>query len=317
MTLRRGCDNEPVPSTERRLSPAAARALRILETLAADPSRGLTLTELRRELRFSHGNLHAILATMEAAGHVRRDATTKAYFLGPALIGIGAAARATYPAVETAMPFMESLAAELDTECRAGMRAGDEILVVARVGPQQPEGYGVTVGERFPLTPPLGLSYLAWSSEEDIEAYLASAADDLGAAQLARYRDAIEALRGRGYAVNLESPPQRALVDTANRILAEASREGYEQQLTDLAHEIGRHAYVLTGAGIDAIDVGHVLHVGAPVFGPDGTVELVVGVSFVTPYLAGHAITDVAELVVAATQEITRKRGGRAPEPPR
>jgi len=294
---------------DRRTSPAAARALRVLETLAVEPaSRGLTMTELRRKLGFSQGNLHAILSTMEAAGHVRRDALTRAYTLGPALLAIGEAARQTYPSVQAATPFMEELARELDTECRAGMVVGEEILVVARVGPGQPPGYGVTVGARFPLAPPLGIAHIAWSSAETVDAYLGGAAGHLNDEELGRLHAALVAVRGRGYSINVEAGPRRGISETAGRIVAEASREAHQQQLTDLVRELGHHDYVLSEPG--GLDVGQVLHVGAPAFGPDGSVELVIGVSFLTPHLAGRRIAEVADRLVATTTAVTIELGG-------
>jgi DNA-binding IclR family transcriptional regulator len=281
----------------------------VLDTIAVDaPQRGLTQSELRRKLGYSQGNLLAILASMEASGHVRRDPVTRAYTLGPALLAIGDAASQTYPAVRTAMPYMEKLAAELGTECRAGMRVGPEILVVARVGPKQPPGYGVRVGERFPLVAPLGMPHIAWSSAAEIDAYLAEAALHLDAGEVERLSAALVAVRSKGYSINLEAGPRRALSETAGRIVAEASREAHQQRLTELVRELGHHQYVV--ADPEQVGEGQVLHIGAPVFGPEATVELVVGIGFVTPHLAGRSLADVAARVAETTAAVTRALGG-------
>src|SRR5688572_4431556 len=103
---------EPVAAASR-TAPTAARALRIIEALAAEPARTFTLAELQRRLGYSHGNVHAILATMVTRGHVRRDPTSRGYALGPALLAVGAAARQAYPAVDIATPFLEELATDL------------------------------------------------------------------------------------------------------------------------------------------------------------------------------------------------------------
>ena len=288
-----------------RTSPAAARALRVLETLAADPGRGLKLAELRRRLGFSHGNLHAILATMEAAGHVRRDVATRAYTLGPALLAIGEAARRTYPTVDTALPFMIELADELDTECHAGMRVGKEILIVARVGPDQPVGLGVTVGQRFPLTPPLGLAYIAWSTDADIEAYF-GAASYLSDEEITRHRALAQAIRRQGFALHVEVDKRQAMAETSVRILAEATREGLEEELAELVHELGHQRYVL----VDPPDAGdlRVIHLSGPVFGPDGSVALNVGVT-----IGDRPVPEVAARVLEVAAAITAALGGTSP----
>jgi DNA-binding IclR family transcriptional regulator len=118
---------------------------------------------------------------------------------------------------------MEALADELDTECHAGMRIGDAIFVVARVGPLQPLGLGVRVGERFPLTPPIGASYVAWSRRDDIEAYLGTAEGDLTAEEIEHHRQVIEAIRRRGYSVHVEAGPRQRLSETAERIASRTS----------------------------------------------------------------------------------------------
>jgi DNA-binding IclR family transcriptional regulator len=294
-----------------RTAPTAARALRILELLAAEPSRAHTLAELQRRLGYSHGNLHAILATLVAMGHLRRDPSARTYSLGPALLAIGDAAHATYPAVDAAVPYMELLAAELDTECQAAMRVGDAILVVARRGPLLPRGFGVQVGERFPLTPPMGSSFVAWSTPDHLEAYLRSGADDLGAAEIEHHRQAIAAVRRRGYSVHVDAEPRHRLSETAARILRDASADDHEAELAALAHELARYDYLPTDP--DLVEAGDVIQLSAPVFGAGEQVELTVGVTFIAPRSDRRPLTDVPERLLATTKAITRAIGGRLP----
>jgi DNA-binding MarR family transcriptional regulator len=147
------------PGSPSRIAPTAAKALRVIELLAAEPSTPFSLAEMQRRLGYSHGNLHAICTTLVAMGHLRRDHGERTYRLGPALLSIGAAARAAFPSVDVALPFLHTLAAELDSECHAAMRSGDSIIVVS-VGTPQLE-YGVR-GERFPS--PRWLDVVAWAS---------------------------------------------------------------------------------------------------------------------------------------------------------
>ena len=132
-----------------RAAPTAARALRVVELLASEPAHAWKLAEIQRELGYSHGNLHAIVATLVAMGYLRRDDDSRSYTLGPALLGIGAAARQAYPSVDLALPHLERLAGELGTECQAAMRVGRTVLVVARCGPEMPAAAAWRSGSGF------------------------------------------------------------------------------------------------------------------------------------------------------------------------
>ena len=114
-----------------RIAPTAAKALRVVELLAADPLAEVSLAEMQRRLGFSHGNLHAICTTLVAMGYLRREPGERSYRLGPALLSIGESARAAFPSVEVALPFLRTLAAEFDAEAQAAMRSGDSIVVVS------------------------------------------------------------------------------------------------------------------------------------------------------------------------------------------
>src|SRR5688572_19238832 len=179
-----------------RIAPTAAKALRVVELLAADPTAAVSLAEMQRRLGYSHGNLHAICTTLVAMGYLRREQGERSYRLGPALLSIGEAARTAFPSVEVALPFLRTLAAEFDAEAQAGMRSGDTIVVVARVG--QTLEYGVTVGQRFPLTPPMGSTFVAWAGDDERETYLASAAGVLNPAEIGRCRVALDTVLHRG-----------------------------------------------------------------------------------------------------------------------
>jgi DNA-binding IclR family transcriptional regulator len=284
--------------------------MRVLETIAGDPLRGLTMARLQRQLHYSHGNLHAILSSLEASGHVRRDPITKAYTLGPALLAIGNAARETYSSVEKATPLLEKLAADLDTETQVTMPVGGELLMVARVGPVPPVGYGTAVGERVPLSPPIGGAYMAWASPEQVEDYLSQAVSNLSAKEIKGHRQALKAIRQQGYSVIVDSTTRKRLGRTAMAIAATGSRDGYQQELEEIAREL---AHLPKAAKVSKVDVGDVVGLGAPVFGPDGLPELIVTVSFVAPRMAHLTIAEVAAALLETTKAITTTIGGRRP----
>jgi DNA-binding IclR family transcriptional regulator len=294
-----------------RKSPSAGRALQVLEILAIDPHRRHSLAELRRTLGSSQGTMHALLSTLERAGYVRRDPSDRLYSLGPAVLPIGDAARRAYPIVDRALGPMQELADELDTECHAGVRTSDEILVVARFGPAQPIGVGVQVGERYPLRPPLGAGYMAWAPADEIQEYLSRAAPDLTAAELDRHRQALEAVRRRGYSIHADDGPRQHMAEIVARHEADPESDEIDGTVKTLVGELGHYRYLL--ADVHDLVPGSLIELSAPVFDADGRVAITVGVSSVAPKVAATPVEEVAARVLATAAAITRSVGGRPP----
>jgi DNA-binding IclR family transcriptional regulator len=286
-----------------RTSPSTDRAMSILLFLANDPLRSCKLADITRSTGLSHASAHAVLASLAEQGFVRRNDGDRTFSLGPALIALGAAARRALPVVDVARPHMQRLSDELALECHAGVQVADQILVIARTGARQPFGIGVEVGQHLPLVPPLGTPYVAWSGHQAIEAYLRRAAPDCTQGDLVRYRRAIEMVRQRGYAVALDAATRQRFGELAAhqpapdlRSLEEAAQSllGADYLLVELE---GAASYDLTG-------------ISAPVFGPDGSVLLVVGVVGFGRGLPASQIPEAAERVLATTACITVGLGG-------
>ena len=293
-----------------RIAPTAAKALRVVELLASDPDTAVSLAEMQRRLGYSHGNLHAICTTLVAMGYLRREQGERSYRLGPALLSVGEAARTAFPSVEIALPFLRTLAAEFDSEAQAAMRSGDTIVVVARVGDSLP-GWGVSVGERFPLTPPMGSTFVAWASEDEREAYLATAAGVLSAGEIGRCRLALASVIERGYSIHVNVEASQKLRETAERIVREGDSGDSDTELRALVHELGRHDYM--AVEFDQIRRGTLMQVSAPAFDQDGRVELSVGLSLQARVDGEAAVRAVGDRVVATARMITRAIGGQPP----
>ena len=193
-----------------RPAPAASRAIQILDLLVTHPTERFTLTELVRRTGMSLGSAHATLAVLEGSGHVSRNATTRAYSLGPALVVAGVVALEHHPAIDAARQVIEPLATQLGIEVVVSARPVNEIIFVARSGQHSAFGPGVREGERVPLVPPLGAVFLAWSDEREIKQWLSRSPDSPSAA-IARYEASLDLARTRGFAVTAGSDTQRQL----------------------------------------------------------------------------------------------------------
>ena len=157
------------------------------------------------------------------------------------------------------------MSSELGLTCHATVAQSDEMVVIARSGPVEPFGRRVRVGERYPLIPPFGTAYVAWSDPASIDAYLARSQPPLSHRDRDRCRHALDSVRQRGYAVSL-NPSTRHRVGELIDGTDNWSGPELGALLSELAHEEYFLADVSPGSRYDVVAMT------APVFGPDGSV---------------------------------------------
>jgi DNA-binding IclR family transcriptional regulator len=282
-----------------RRSPAVERSIAVLNHLAAHPGHRLTLSELARDLQLNKATLHAILNALADAGYLVRDPDRKSYGLGPALIALGNASAETFPAVDYALPEMHALTDELGLDCVASAVIHDEIVILARSGTPRPFGVYVLPGQRLPLVPPVGTVFVAWAGDEGVEAYLAKLGPQRKDVQ--RHRKTLDVVRDRGYSVGLEGGGRAARAADGTPLTLEQSIQGLRTE-----------EYALT-----ALEPGTTYranHIGAPVFGPDGSVTVALFVIGFPGPVSGRDIDRIADKLTATAARVTKGIHGRAPE---
>lgn len=292
-----------------RRSPAVERCVAVLNHLAASPTQQFTLSELARDLELNKATAHALLATLADEGWVIRDGDSLAYSLGPALIAVGAAARATFPAARLAERPMAELSEEVGLQCLASQALvrpeeagadgrGDEIVILAATGSRGPLGIDIQPGQRMPLRPPLGSVFVAWAGPDEIDRWLANLGPGARDADFARYRRALEAVRERGWSVGLGGDEQQRMVERLGRD-GGAPAGAEEYALIELADE---RAY-------------RVNHIGAPVFDAHGRVALALFLIGFQGQIPAREVPHYAQRLVAAAAEVTAALHGRPPHP--
>jgi DNA-binding IclR family transcriptional regulator len=259
-----------------RPAPAVDRAVDVLDFLADNSRDAFSLSELARRLDLNKASAHATLNALVDRGYLLRHPVRKDYRLGPRLIAVGEAAREQYPVVEFARDELRRLSEDIGTECVASAPIGDEMVIVDRAGPVRPIGLSVAVGFRFPLVPPMGTIFMAWSTAEEIDEWLRRVGPDAEEAELERYRGALATVRERGYS---------------------AGRDGDEYQLLDLR---GAEDYRMTT-------------MGAPVFDAGGTVAMGIFVLAFRDALTPEQAPDVAERLLGTAGAITESIHGQRP----
>jgi DNA-binding IclR family transcriptional regulator len=289
-----------------RSSPSVDRVVAVVELLAAHPERGFSLTEVCRRLDLNKATAHALLSSLTEKAWLLRHPLNKTFTLGPGLVAVaGAAAARQLELVDYARGEMQRLADELDVQCVASAVRGDEIVLLAVAGAARPLSVHVHAGQRVPLTPPIGTVFLAWSSPAEIDRWLRRLGPDAGEADLVRYREAVAAVRRRGYAVSLEADA-RVLLE---RVLS----EGGDRPLGEVLTELGRQDYLLLE--LEPAHSYRLSMVAAPVFGSEGSVVLALSLFDLPAQLAADQVPELADRLLDAAATVTKAIGGRIPDP--
>jgi DNA-binding IclR family transcriptional regulator len=285
-----------------RPSPQTERVLAAINVLAVHPD-GLSLTELARTIDANTASCVHMLAAMADAGFVVRDASTKRYAVGPALIVPGQAAAARYPALGAARREAEELVRTLGVVCFVMAREGAETRLVHRSWDPRHVPPAMQLGDALPLVPPLGSVFVAWAGDQEVEAWLTRGPADARART--RARRVLAAARRHGYVVELV--PSEPLLHELGRLLARTRTGGGRGSRVRSTDD----TFVLEDLDLDAEYA--VSSIGAPVFDADGAVHLVLSALGLPARLTGREVARIGRAVRAAADRATASSGGRVP----
>lgn len=269
-----------------RPAPAAAKALKIIDVLAAHRDQQFTISDLAQRTQMSLGSAHAILAVLEEAGYLSRHPARRTYGLGPALVSAGMAALEQHPAIRFAAEQIPALAAELEADVVVTAATPGYIVFVATGGQRSRYGTGFREGERVPLVPPFGLVFLAWSQWQEVAAWLARGPVAPDPAEVKR---GLAIVRERGYALGQPASVRDPLPGNV------PLRDSYHLPVVELDQR-----YNLGMAS-------------APVFNADGRVLVAITASGFPPGLTGRQVLDIGERVKACATVVTKQAKGRFP----
>ncbi|MCG8587729.1 MAG: helix-turn-helix domain-containing protein [Proteobacteria bacterium] len=291
---------------------AATRAVAVLNLMAARPTEVFSLSELAQRLGINNASAHAVMAVLQDSGYVTRHPRHKTYALGPAAVALGHAALERHTAIDVARDEMRRLAGELDLEVLLVAKVADEMVAVARAGRRAGTGANMRVGQRVPIQPPLGSAFIAWEDDDTIAAWLARAAPDTPASELASQRAALAAVRERGYSVGLDLE-EGARLGELLAVAAEAPQTAHLQEsLQGAISELGHAGYPL-----DATEAGQSYRIAvimAPIFDAEGHVGMILSMTGHRDPQSADDVRRHGEQLRAAGLRITRATHGRIPD---
>jgi DNA-binding IclR family transcriptional regulator len=294
-----------------RQSPPTDRVTKVLNLLAAYPTQQFTLTELTHRLSITKATCLGIVGALVREGYLRRDAASKSYALGPALLALGRAARDSFASVEVARPLLADLTERFGFSCTASTVIGSDIVVLERTGLPGDMDSAVQPGQRYPYAPPSGVVFAVWLSDQSIEHWLA--AYPPVPIDHRRLLNLAESSRQLGYLVerltDVSVPSYTllagltagnvpdAVVQTFNAIVAAFPDRYY------LASDLG---------GDDPLPVSVIV---APTYSEHGTPDLLLGI-FVLKDLAPSELADLGTAVRQGARAVTQQVGGFDPWAP-
>jgi DNA-binding IclR family transcriptional regulator len=227
------------------------------------------------------------------------------------VIAAGNAAAIRHPVVDLVRPEMRRLAKDLGTECVGSAVVGNEILVMSLEGRPSHQNAQMALGQRIPLSPPLGEVFLAWAPSASVDRWLSRVGNEDGAPEArAHLRNALNQVRRLGYSVNMFNDSLWRISQLLTEIARQPARAELHEEVATLVASLGNGYEILDSDSDRQYDA---TLIAAPVFGADGSVVFAITLSGVIG-LTGSEIVSTAARLTAVTLHVTRQIGGRIPE---
>jgi IclR family acetate operon transcriptional repressor len=226
-----------------------ARALGLLEHLAATAERGSSLTDLARRARLPPSTTHRLLTTLEQQGFAELNTERGLWFVGVRTFVVGNAFLAHRDFVSTARPFMRRLVDEAGESVNLGILEEGEVVFLSQVECREMMRMFVRLGGRVPAhASGVGKALLAALPEAEVDAILELRGlqrfTDNTIDSRVILREDLARVRSRGYAYDDEEHAvglrcvASTLHDELGHPIAAISLSGPRARITDQRVEI-------------------------------------------------------------------------------
>ena len=184
-----------------------AKGLAILEAFQPDAPT-LTLSELARRTDMSMGSAQRITHTLTTLGYLDKDPHTRAYRVGPRVLRLARSYMQSVDLQRASQLPMQQLAREVGETVNVSVRSGMDIVYVLRIPGQDSIVLpNLWVGSNLPLHfTSMGCAMVAHLPEDERETVVRRItfpfATNAREVTEAGFRDELQRIRERGYAVN-------------------------------------------------------------------------------------------------------------------
>jgi DNA-binding IclR family transcriptional regulator len=284
---------------------SASRSLDVIDFLAAFPGRGFTLSEIAKAADINVASCHAVLAALTERGYLSRSNNQRTYTLGPALVAVGGAALQSQTLIARAQDAAQELFAETGAPVLLSTLIGDEIVGLVSIAEPAGRGPGLRVGERRPLVPPVGASFLAWSPASTIEAWIARSAAPHHDTLAEEWRHSVALTRRRGFQVTLRTREGPEIASLISDMAAGRRATEYKEGVTRLINSLDLH--LEQPETIEPGEVYDVVLIAAPIFDQAGEACFNLCFGGFAAKLTGATITAYADRLVRTCVQIMRE----------
>ena len=151
--------------------PSVNRALDLLEVLSQS-TRGLSLSEISRELGIPKSTTHNLISTLDARGYLQRIPWTRLYSVGLRAGNLASRGRADLQLRRFYITQVRALAEKVGTGVQVSVLRGCEGMVIDRVDPRPLRPGGTKPGRHFHLhCTAAGKVLIAWQTDDELQRY--------------------------------------------------------------------------------------------------------------------------------------------------
>jgi flavin reductase (DIM6/NTAB) family NADH-FMN oxidoreductase RutF/DNA-binding IclR family transcriptional regulator len=211
--------------------------------------------------------------------------------------------------IDRARKHMEELAADFGTEVIAVVLVNDELVLAAAAGDSKNPMSPTRVGQRYSFVAPAGALYAAWGDRGVVDHWLNSPTETASADQVKEFREMLDRVRKRGYAVAFGN-------DSIDRVEAIATRfrDGDHSVTAEILREAISEAAACYNPELpDGQNSFELRWVSAPVFGPEGEVAFTIRMWCPFETVDQSLLTEYTEKLLATARAATTAIGGVEP----
>ena len=150
------------------------KGLAVIEAIA-DAQQPVKINELATVLGIPRTTVYRLIEPLEAYGYLRRNESTREYYLWLKLLQLGEKVRNSLEIRRLAYPFMVKLRDEVGFAVHLVVRDGNEAVYVEKVESNRPVRLFTQIGRRVPLhVTACPRVLLAYCSDEEIRQYVSA-----------------------------------------------------------------------------------------------------------------------------------------------
>jgi IclR family acetate operon transcriptional repressor len=198
---------QPEGAERRKISVTVTKAFGIVEALAPETDRGLTLGELSLRVALPKSTVHRYLATLVELGLAQRNDTDR-FRLGTKVIELAGVYLANSDLRNESQDMLDRLSAEANETVHLAVRSGAEVVYIAKVESRHAVRMYSYIGARLPMyCTALGKAMLAFGPQDWIRETLAQGLRPRTPHTIVNARALnadLEAIRARGFSYDNE-----------------------------------------------------------------------------------------------------------------